>query len=159
MFADGPPAPKATSPLVAYPMAMRTVSVSRTVAADVDRVRSAIREVEPFMAAGGFSEASVDDGEIYLRQELGLGRIELRLDIVDDPDAALAYEQREGVFERMRTRYEVEAEDGGTRVTATTAFELGGVVGSVLDATVVKRKRRSELNAQFDYLEAELADA
>lgn len=135
---------------------MQTVSVSRTLDAGVEAVRAAIDDLGPFMQAGGFTEATVDGDEIHLRQELGLGQIELHLDIVDDADAALAYEQREGIFREMRTRYEVEAVDEGTRVTATTEFELGGVVGSVLDATVVKRKRRQELTAQFDYLEAEL---
>lgn len=135
---------------------MQTVAVRRTVAADPEAVRAAMADVERFMRAGGFTEARATDDEIYLRQDLGLGRIELHLDVVEDPDAALAYEQREGVFREMRTRYEVEAVDEGTRVTATTAFELGGVVGSVLDATVVKRKRRQELTAQFDHLEAEL---
>ena len=138
---------------------MQRVSRSRTIAADPDAVEAAIRDVEPFMQAGGFSEARAADGEIHLAQNLGLGRVELHLEEVDDPDAALAYEQREGIFEYMRTWYELEPAEGGTRVTATTEFELGGIVGSVLDATVVKRKRRSELDAQFDYLEAELADA
>jgi carbon monoxide dehydrogenase subunit G len=77
---------------------------------------------------------------------------------VDDADAELAYEQREGFFNEMRTRYQLEPVEAGTRVTATTDFELGGVVGSVLDATIVKRKRRSELGAQFDWLEDVVAD-
>jgi hypothetical protein len=134
-------------------MAMQTVSVSRTITADAAAVREAMADLEPFMQAGGFSEATADDDEIYLRQNLGLGRIELHLDVVDDPDAELAYEQREGIFDEMRTRYELDAVEAGTQVTATTEFELGGVVGPVLDATIVKRKRRSELNAQFDWLE------
>lgn len=134
-------------------MDMQTVSVSRTIAADADAVRGAMADLERFMQAGGFSEATANDDEIYLRQNLGLGRIELHLDVVDDPDAELAYEQREGIFNEMRTRYELAAVEAGTQVTATTEFEIGGVVGSVLDATVVKRKRRSELDAQFDYLE------
>ncbi|MDZ7701322.1 MAG: SRPBCC family protein [Halobacteriales archaeon] len=135
-------------------MDMQTVSVSRVIPADPAVVSDRMADVEPFMQAGGFSEASADDEGIYLRQNLGLGRIELRLDLVDDPEAELAYEQREGIFEEMDTRYTLRAVDGGTEVTATTTFALGGVVGSVLDATIVKRKRRSELNAQFDYLEA-----
>ncbi|NIS35935.1 MAG: SRPBCC family protein, partial [Actinobacteria bacterium] len=93
---------------------MQRVSVSRTVPADPEAVEAAIGDLEPFMRAGGFSEARAGDGEIYLRQNLGLGRIELHLDVVDDPDAALAYEQREGIFEHMRTRYELAPADGGT---------------------------------------------
>lgn len=132
---------------------MQTVSVSRIITADAAAVREAMADLEPFMQAGGFSEAAVDGDTIYLRQNLGLGRIELDLEVVEAPDAELAYEQREGIFDEMRTRYELDAVEAGTQVTATTEFELGGVVGPVLDATIVKRKRRSELNAQFDWLE------
>lgn len=139
-------------------MDMQTVSVSRTIAADADAVRDAIGDLERFMQAGGFSEAIVAGDTITLRQNLGLGRIELELEVVDDADAELAYEQREGFFNEMRTRYQLEPVEAGTRVTATTDFELGGVVGSVLDATIVKRKRRSELGAQFDWLEDVVAD-
>ena len=137
-------------------MDMQTVSVSRTVPADESAVREVMADLEGFMRAGGFSEAEVDGDEIHLRQNLGLGRIELHLDVVESTDAVLAYEQREGIFNEMRTRYELEAVEAGTRITATTDFELGGVVGSVLDATLVKRKRRSELDRQFDYLEAQV---
>lgn len=136
---------------------MQTVSVNRTLAADADAVRDAMADVERFMRAGGFSEAWVEGDEIFLRQNLGFARIELDLAVVDDPAAELAYEQRDGIFDEMRTRYVVEPVESGTRVTATTDFALGGVVGSVLDATVVKRKRRSELNAQLDYLESVIA--
>ena len=135
---------------------MQTVSVSRTLPAGPDAVRAALADVEAFMKAGGFSEASVDGDRIHLAQDLGLGRIELELDVVEASDAVLAYEQREGIFEAMRTWYGLEPAGEGTTVTATTEFALGGVVGSVLDATIVKRKRRHELAAQFDYLEAAL---
>lgn len=132
---------------------MQRITVRRTIAADPPTVRAVIADHERFMRAGGFTEATVSGGEIYLRQELGLATIELQLDILEDADAVLAYEQREGIFSHMRTRYEVYAASEGSQVSATTEFELGGVVGSVLDATVVKRKRRQELSAQFDYLE------
>ncbi|MFB6354693.1 MAG: SRPBCC family protein, partial [Halobacteriales archaeon] len=78
-------------------------------------------------------------------------------DVVEAPDAVLAYEQRDGIFESMRTRYTLEPVEEGARVTATTEFTLGGVVGTVLDSTLVMRKRRQELNAQFDYLEEQAA--
>lgn len=132
---------------------MQSVSVSRTIPADPDAVQEQMADLERFMQAGGFSEVVVEDDEIYLRQNLGLGRIELELEVLEGADAELAYEQGDGIFNEMRTEYELEPVADGTRVTARTDFELGGVFGSVLDATVVKRKRRSELNAQFDYLE------
>ncbi|MFB6353292.1 MAG: SRPBCC family protein, partial [Halobacteriales archaeon] len=84
---------------------MASVSVSRTVEADVEAVEALIDDVEPFMRAGGFTETSVDGDRIHLEQDLGLGRIELDLDVVEATDAALAYEQRDGIFESMRTRY------------------------------------------------------
>lgn len=132
---------------------MQSVSVSRTIPANPETVRDLVTDLEQFMEAGGFSEVSVRDDEIYLRQNIGLGRIELELHVLTDADVALAYEQREGIFNEMRTVYELESVPEGTCITARTVFELGGVFGSVLDATVVKRKRRSELHAQFDYLE------
>lgn len=135
-------------------MTMQSVTVSRTIPTDPETVRDLVTDLEPFMRAGGFSEVTVEDEEIYLRQNIGLGRIELDLRVVPDADVALAYEQIDGIFNEMRTEYEFESVPEGTRITARTEFELGGVFGSVLDATVVTRKRRSELNAQFDYLDA-----
>jgi len=42
----------------------------------------------------------------------------------------------------------------GTEVVATIGFALDvGLVGGLLDATIIKRQRRRELNAQFDALE------
>jgi hypothetical protein len=61
---------------------------------------------------------SVEDEEIYLRQNIGLGRIELDLQVVLDADVALAYEQIEGIFNEMRTEYELETVPEGTRTTA-----------------------------------------
>ena len=76
----------------------------------------------------------------------------LTLELVE-VDAALALQQREGHFDEMWTRYDVEPVDGGCFVTATTEFELGAsVVGDLLDATVIRRQRRKELEAQLDYL-------
>lgn len=44
-----------------------------------------------------------------------------------------------------------------TVVSATTEFQLRApAVGSLLDATVIKRQRRKELNAQFDHLEEQV---
>ncbi|SDY75892.1 hypothetical protein SAMN05216564_10994 [Halopenitus persicus] len=67
--------------------------------------------------------------------------------------------QQEGIFEAMTTSYTVTAADGGSEVTATTEFALDvAIVGDVLDATVIKRQRRRELEAQFDWLEAQTAE-
>ena len=136
---------------------MRTVTVARTIAAPVEAVREAILDVEPFMRAAGFDEVTVDGDAIHLTNRVGIATIELELERVDDPAAALAYEQREGIFESMRTEYHIEAVTQGTRVEATTDFALDvALVGDLLDSTIIRRQRRKELDAQFDHLEATL---
>jgi carbon monoxide dehydrogenase subunit G len=135
---------------------MQTVTVARTIAAPAEAVREAILDVEPFMRAAGFDEVTVDGDEIHLVNRVGIATIELTLEIVDDPTAVLAYEQREGIFESMRTEYHLE-DTGveGTRVEASTDFALDvALVGDLLDSTIIRRQRRKELDAQFDHLEA-----
>lgn len=132
---------------------MATVTRSRRFDADPAAVRAAIEDVEPFTRAAGFDEVARDGDTLSISRGMGLVRISLTLELLDDPDAALAYRQREGIFAEMTTRYVVTAVESGTEVTATTEFELGApVVGSALDATVVSRQRARELEAQFDYL-------
>lgn len=133
---------------------MESVTVGRTVAGSVAAVREAMLELEPFTRAAGFDEVMVDGEVIRVSNDMGLAEISLELAVVSDSDATLAYEQREGIFEEMRTRYTVEETDDGVSVTAMTEFALDvAVVGPLLDATVIKRQRRKELEAQFDYLE------
>lgn len=134
---------------------MKSVSLSREVAAPTDTVRAAIRDVEAFMRAAMFDEVTVTDGTIEIANNVGFLRIELALDVIERPDTVLAYEQREGIFETMDTEYRLAERDGGTTVTATTEFAVDAAfVGPVFDATVVKRQRRTELENQFDYLQA-----
>lgn len=58
----------------------------------------------------------------------------------------------------MDTHYELEETVDGTQVTATTTFSLDvALVGELLSTTVVKRQRRRELEAQFDWIEGRLA--
>lgn len=134
---------------------METVTVSREIATSKNVVEDAIRDIEAFMRAAKFDEVTVDGDVVQIANHVGLLTIELTLELVDDPDAALVYEQLDGIFEEMETRYVVESADSGTTVAATTRFAVGAsFVGPVLDATVVKRQRRVELNAQMDYLES-----
>jgi hypothetical protein len=134
---------------------MESVSVTRTFEASPERIREAMADVEQFMTAAGFDEVHVDGDDLTIVNGFGIAAIELALTIVDRPDAELAYEQADGIFEEMLTTYAVSADDGDTRVTATTDFELDvAVVGAVLDATVIKRQRRRELTTQFDWLES-----
>lgn len=111
-------------------------------------------DLGPFMASAGFDEVAVDGDTLEVANRVGVATIELTLEVIDD-DAHLAYRQRDGIFEEMETRYVVAAADGGSEVTATTEFALDvALVGDVLDATVIKRQRRKELSAQFDWLES-----
>ncbi|NHN42772.1 SRPBCC family protein [Halorubellus sp. JP-L1] len=137
---------------------METVTVSRTVDVDADRVRAAMTDVGPFMRAAEFSEVTVDGDVVHIANRVGLATIELTLEVVDEPDTVLTYEQRDGIFEEMVTRYTLEETPDGVEVEATTEFAVQArLVGPLLDATVVSRQRRRELDAQFDYL-ASLAD-
>ena len=135
---------------------MERVSVSRTFAATPEEVREEIRDVEPFMEGCGFDEVSVDGDSFTITNHVGLLSIQLDLKIVETDDA-LVYEQIDGIFEEMVTRYHIEDVDDGASVTATTEFALDArLVGPILDATIITRQRKKELEAQFDYLEEAL---
>jgi len=132
---------------------MQSVTVSRVVGADPETLADLVTDVGPFMRSAGFDEVTVDGDRFTIRNHVGLLTIELDLEVVDS-DAILAYEQREGIFESMETRYELVEHEDGTELRATTTFALDvALVGEVLDATVIKRQRRKELTSQFDYLE------
>lgn len=146
---------------------MERVTVTRSFDAPPDDVREAMADVEAFMESSGFDGVERDGDALRLQNRVGLMQIELELEILDD-DADLAYEQREGIFESMRTEYRVEGSDeqaggdgdpGETTVTATTEFEALdlAVIGNVLDTTVIRRQRRKEIESQFDWLAGEVA--
>jgi len=137
---------------------MQTISVSSTIAAPAESVRETILDIEPFVRAAGFDEVAVDGERIHVANSVGIADIELELEVVEASDAVLAYEQREGIFEEMRTEYRVTPTDRAVEVAATTSFALDvAVVGGVLDATVIKRQRRRELRAQFEHIEDTVA--
>lgn len=136
---------------------MHTVSVSRTFDAEPEAVRAAMDDVAAFMRGAEFDEVTRDGDRMTISNHVGLFDIELVLELVDS-DADLAYEQREGIFEAMRTEYHVEDDTDGTTVTATTEHEALdlAVLGPVLDSTVIERQRKTELRAQFDWLADQL---
>lgn len=137
---------------------MQTVSLSRDLDADPESVETLVEDVAAFTEAGGFDEVAVVGDRIRLRNGVGIATMELTLELVDIDDAVLAYRQVEGVFNEMKTCYTVEPTETGSRITGTTSFALDvALVGDLLDATVIKRQRRREIDAQFDWLEAELA--
>jgi carbon monoxide dehydrogenase subunit G len=153
---------------------VQTVTVERSLDASPDAVRDAVSRVEPFVAAAGFDSVDVEGDTVEVANQVGVATIELTLELVENSDADLAYVQTDGIFEEMATSYVVEPHEGegngggddgnggddggggdggGSLVTATTKFALDvAVVGSVLDATVISRQRRSELEAQLDWL-------
>lgn len=133
---------------------MRTVTVTKDIEAPTDEVAAVLNDVEPFMRAAGFDEVSVDGDTLHLANEVGPVRIELALAVVESSATVFEYEQVDGIFETMTTRYELTETETGTRATATTDFAVdAALVGAVLDATVIKRQRTRELTAQFDYVE------
>ncbi len=135
---------------------MQTVSERREIDAPPEAVRAALADRDAFMRAGGFDEVTVDGDSIHLANSVGLLTIELDLVAVDDPDAEFAYEQADGIFSSMVTRFTVgPSPDGdGSTVVGTTEFALdASIVGPILDATIIKRQRRRELAGHFEYLE------
>lgn len=82
---------------------MEDFTVRRTLSGWTSSVRGAMWDLEAFMNAAGFDRVDVNGDLLHVANGVGVVTIELTLKIVDGPDAALAYEQREGIFEEMRT--------------------------------------------------------
>lgn len=137
---------------------MESVTVSRVLDAPADAVRELVTDVGPFMLAAEFDDVTVEGSTVVIENSVGLASIELVCELIET-DCVLAYEQREGIFETMETRYELTDVDGGTEISATTTFAVDvALVGAILDGTVIKRQRRKELTSQFDYLQRTLGD-
>lgn len=136
---------------------MQTVSLSRDLDATAESVEAALDDVAAFTKAGGFDEVEVEDNRMHLKNGVGIATMELTVEFFESDEAALAYRQVEGIFDEMETRYTVETTARGSQITGTTSFEVDmAVVGDLLDATVIKRQRRREIEGQFDWLEAEV---
>ena len=140
-------------------LVMQEVTVTRDLPADPDEIGALVEDTQAFMDAAGFDAVRVDGDTIRIQNRVGLFDVELIAEIVEAEDTVLAYQQKEGIFEDMHTEYHLETTDEETTISATTAFEAVDlpIVGQLLDGTVVKRQRSSELNTQFDWLEAELS--
>lgn len=138
---------------------MNSVTVSKPLDASPEAVREKIHDVGPFMRGAEFDGVVVDGDRIELTNGVGIATIELTLELFDDPDSELAYRQRDGIFEEMVTRYTIEPTEDGSEVTAETEFQIDiALVGKLMDATIIKRQRRKELNAQFGWLADELEE-
>jgi ribosome-associated toxin RatA of RatAB toxin-antitoxin module len=131
--------------------------MSRRFDASPDAIHELIHDVGAFMRAGGFDEVVVEDDRIDLTNRVGIATIEVQLEIFDEDDTALSYRQRDGIFEEMTSTYTLTPTDDGCEVTANTEFAIDvALVGDLMDATIIKRQRRRELEAQFDWLESQL---
>lgn len=139
---------------------MESVTVTRAIDAPPEAIEAAMDDWAAFVRAAGFDGVDVTGETIRVWNAVGPAEIELELEVVADEDAALAYEQREGIFEEMWTGYYTRArvDDNGTVVEAVTTFEMAvPVVGGVLDSTVISRQRRRELEAQLEWLASTVA--
>lgn len=133
---------------------METVSMEQTFEAGPEQIRDLVTDVGPFMRACGFDTVTVDGSTVTIENGVGLATVELELELVDRDGAVLAYEQRDGIFEEMVTWYELRGENGTSTLSVTTEFALDiALVGMILDATVIRRQRRTELAAQFEFLD------
>lgn len=135
---------------------MESVTCSREIDRPADEIRSALDRLPGLTRAAGFDEVTVvgDDPEtIRVTNRVGLVELELTFRRTES-DVALEYEQIDGLFDAMTTRVEVDALDNGRcRVEITTEFTIReGLLGDVLDTTVIHRQRESELTAQLDWL-------
>jgi hypothetical protein len=138
---------------------MASVTRSRFLQADPETVEDVITDDVPgFIRAAGYDSVSVDGNRIGIERRLGLATLSLTLRPIDADESTLAFEQESGLFEEMTMHYVVESTDGGSELTARTEFTLGGVTGSVLDDTVVRRQRTSEIEDQFAYVERKIED-
>lgn len=133
---------------------MESLTVTRTIEASPADVRAVFGDLEPLMRAADFDEVTVDGEQMEISKAMGLVKISLTLRVFDDPDTVLGYQQVDGIFETMRTTYTVSERNGGTELTARTEFALDAPAGGILDATVIKRQRQKELDAQLEYVEA-----
>lgn len=138
---------------------MAAISHSRFVPADPAAVEQAITDdVGAFVSAAGYDSVEVSGDSVDIERQLGLATLALSLRLVEDDEATLAFRQEDGMFEELTMEYLVEPDADGTQLSAQTEFTLGGVTGSVLDETIVRRQRTKELEAQFDYVEQTVLD-
>ena len=138
---------------------MNTVTLSRSVDGSAESVREAIGDLQAFTEAAGFDGVTVEDDVVTITNHVGLLELQLELVVTRDEPETLVLEQRDGIFESMTTWYTVTGDTESCEVTAETEFALDvAIVGQVLDATVIKRQRSTELTRQLDWLQERFGD-
>lgn len=137
---------------------METVTVTRSFDAPEVAVREVVLDDIPaFVRASGFDRIGVADEAITVSKDIGMATFELTLE-QRESSHLLAFEQTEGLFDRMWTDYRLDSAEGGAKLTAMTEFSLGGVLAPVLEPTMITRQRTTEFERQFDYVAVELAE-
>lgn len=137
---------------------METVTVTRSFDAPEVAVREVVLDDIPaFVRASGFDRIDVVDEAITVSKDIGMATFELTLE-QRESNHLLAFEQTEGLFDRMWTDYRLDSDEDGSKLTATTEFSLGGVLAPVLEPTMITRQRTREFERQFDYVAVALAD-
>lgn len=124
---------------------MDTVSVERTFDAPPSRVRDLLGDKSSFFSAVGFDVEQHGD-TLTLRRTVAIKQIELTIRLLDE-DVALGYEQIDGPFEQMETRYAVDEHADGSTLSVETAFESPTVgMGTFINEGVVEKFRQQELS-------------
>ncbi|MFB6109709.1 MAG: hypothetical protein ABEJ60_02390 [Halodesulfurarchaeum sp.] len=131
---------------------MATVTASRGYETPPEAVRSAVlADIYEFIAASGFDSVTVEGDRYTVSRRIGVATLELTLERVET-DQLLEFDQVDGIFDTMWTEYRLEGTTSGCELLARTEFELGGVLGPVLDNTMIRRQRRNEFTGQFEYV-------
>lgn len=126
---------------------MDTATVEREFEVAPEILEGVVTDVTTFYDAAGF-EVERDGDRLELVKRLAIARFELDVELVEDDGAALAYEQVDGPFADMRTRYLVDATEGGSRLTIETNFEApSSGFGTFINGALIKRQRGTELDA------------
>ncbi|WP_135823533.1 SRPBCC family protein [Halorussus ruber] len=131
---------------------MREVEVSAFVPASPVTVERALTPTAVVEYEGSFEVRDVTDRDDGTTVTVGARGLTMRLDFEEREDG-LCYRQRgeEGPFEAMETEFSVAAEEGGSRVTASSRVSLGLPVSALSDR-VAAWKRRGELRRALDAL-------
>ncbi|MFB6146877.1 MAG: SRPBCC family protein [Halobacteriaceae archaeon] len=139
---------------------MESVSVRRRIDARADTIRSLVTDTEAFMEAGGFEDVSVEDEQIEFTTGIGPASTTMRLRMVPDEDAVIAFELADGPLKEFNGSYTVEETSTGTVVIAQAGIQLTDIaISSLFDGTVLKSRLRNVFEAQVDYLEREAKSA
>jgi hypothetical protein len=132
---------------------MDAASVQREFEVEPAVLADVLADVTTFYETAGFA-VERDGQRLELVKRLAIARFELVVELREDEEAALAYEQIDGPFATMRTRYLVEETDAGSRLTIETTFEApASGFGSFINGALIERQRGTELDAMAERID------